>query len=1830
MRKIPLLVVCLFYCVVPSANAQLTALQAREVEWKNYSLPQTNFTRQTNADKEIVFRVPADWKQESTELLLFTGPHSSQIKVFIDKVPDGFPLPDYVGSILRVVRSVPGVEAPLTRKTQLQDLEGREIVFESPNPEGELTRSVSWITINGPLAVAFNLQTPAAHAAEVEPFFKAVVQSVIFLPREHSTFDSLRSSTLKSPAPGPIHVIENIVTSFDEAVVDRESIIAQLTPLFSSQPDVAVDLLVDRRPFVRAAAVQALVRSNNSTLTPFLWELVDDKEPLVAEAAARSVASAPDVIAKTIKHSMYGHSIQTMGRIWPFMAKEKKIELLQMAFSKTATRTTNPPAALGPRAKGDVTVVVSELSPVKPGTPVPEVTVAFSNDPNVQINALTLLRDVPVVDFKLPFEKITASNHEPLIAVALQVANDRGESLPVDGLFKLVASSDKRVSKLAVQSLALSAGAADVPRLETLISKDSASAKKALDDELKLTIRKIRFRHELSAAKSATESREIINKALSDSSLANFAWRYHCEATVSGCGPVDTQTALKRDFTVKPFGENIFPAKVLLYTAIPKPGEAVQKFYQTLHGLQMDSPRAQSNLALVLGSFRQVVAGELSAPADASTLIEYTGIDPNAPIALAAWTPDKTPHSPLIGQRRAIVLRVKDRGRFERAVERFQNSSGSFTNLVDYLAGGTRSIAALPALLPLTAQAVLAQDPAKSKSSPRSPYSFTQDTEWNGLRIRTIEHGWLDSDWQMQRSITQMVFIGDAVILAPDLATIRELLVNANNEVGLAANAEFRKTIEQRGEVVYFSDFNTVMAEVADAGKKSDYKINESGALTIANASWENVHHLVFEESDWAKPLLPFQPKELLAPRELLPASTVAYYFMNVDLPQFWTSKLRKSFLPDLENSKLWLLEFKQEVLPELGPECGAVLLDPPDLNDFNNVTWAAFCKLKSNKLTDALNAGKLFSGVGPAKEFAEVKVDADSYFVGVRGGFLVVSNRAKGLAAFDGKSNLAATRDYSRAVEKVPGGVVAFGGYNLEAAVTAASKPGTDGLQGQIANLIFSVANAFHSQNFYATATAGIIEARSSVAMDREGRYSISDLSFLPRGANITLAIVDAGGIPITDQKRLSRLVMRVRAKAPGPIENIKDDIKTAGQTVEQTSATELVLTINARRSDTEESVELPVKNAELEPYLKATPEFAADNPQVQNQAREIAGDDRDAWSVARKLADWTHENLEWKHVANADVGQTLASREADCSEFSALFVAMARSLGLPARIVSGLAYSGSSFGGHAWVEVWAGRWIELDPTWGTHFVDATHIRNTSSSLVTSAALNLIEIEVLEAKRTVADFQKSPRALAEHLIKAIPAGHERDVEAAIDLATLTDEFMGAEAWSKMTDQEREQMSLAYRRLLYEIIFGYGPDKVSPTPQKMRLLHLEEKGETAEATCLLESDDLLMKLRLVRRNDAWYLVEIVQSDTHLHTSSETLRPTITTIDRARAGQKAARAAQSDLSRVLILIQTDAAKALSVADNALKTNPADEGLRLLKTHCLLSLEKRDDALKLLRELSGEGFAPAIYKLATELNDSEDEQENKEAIALYERYTLLEPHDSRAFRELATAYDNVGEPGKAEAAYRKVIAINPADSSGHLNLIHFLILRDRIGEVRPLILAAEKAADDEPDIFGSAMENLTYTENLTYGDKFAASEPLRMKTSARANLALGEIYLENGRYARALQLFSKAAQLDKESATPHILLATVHRKQFRWTAALNAAQQAIALEPDAGQAHYQRACALARLRRIKEAMAALEKAVELDGAIAFWIDNEDDLKTLASLPAFKKLLPKRDEK
>ena len=68
-------------------------------------------------------------------------------------------------------------------------------------------------------------------------------------------------------------------------------------------------------------------------------------------------------------------------------------------------------------------------------------------------------------------------------------------------------------------------------------------------------------------------------------------------------------------------------------------------------------------------------------------------------------------------------------------------------------------------------------------------------------------------------------------------------------------------------------------------------------------------------------------------------------------------------------------------------------------------------------------------------------------------------------------------------------------------------------------------------------------------------------------------------------------------------------------------------------------------------------------------------------------------------------------------CTEYSTLFTALARSIGIPARYISGYVYSDKfkSWMGHSWAEAYVGKWVPVDPTWfEVGALDAMHIEES------------------------------------------------------------------------------------------------------------------------------------------------------------------------------------------------------------------------------------------------------------------------------------------------------------------------------------------------------------------------------------------------------------------------------------------------------------------------------------------------------------------------------------
>jgi hypothetical protein len=224
---------------VSITSAQTADPQARESEWKNYKLPPAEFSRFVDASKIVFFRAPATWERVAG-YLSFKGPHDAELKVIVEKISDGMPLKSYTNAVLQNLRNIPGGSDSLTvRPTEISGFEAREFFFTLPNLRGDTTRRMIWCMVSGPNAVSFVFIVPETDAAELEPFFKAVIESVVIFESdaEYSLFERLRGAAIKESKPSRIDQVRSLVYAIsgfnDEA---RTKAVEALVAIFDSSP----------------------------------------------------------------------------------------------------------------------------------------------------------------------------------------------------------------------------------------------------------------------------------------------------------------------------------------------------------------------------------------------------------------------------------------------------------------------------------------------------------------------------------------------------------------------------------------------------------------------------------------------------------------------------------------------------------------------------------------------------------------------------------------------------------------------------------------------------------------------------------------------------------------------------------------------------------------------------------------------------------------------------------------------------------------------------------------------------------------------------------------------------------------------------------------------------------------------------------------------------------------------------------------------------------------------------------------------------------------------------------------------------------------------------------------------------------------------------------------------------------------------------------------------------------------------------------------------------------------------------------------------------------
>ena len=213
-----------------------------------------------------------------------------------------------------------------------------------------------------------------------------------------------------------------------------------------------------------------------------------------------------------------------------------------------------------------------------------------------------------------------------------------------------------------------------------------------------------------------------------------------------------------------------------------------------------------------------------------------------------------------------------------------------------------------------------------------------------------------------------------------------------------------------------------------------------------------------------------------------------------------------------------------------------------------------------------------------------------------------------------------------------------------------------------------------------------------------------------------------------LADPARVDSLVLDLPSALGDPRPLLVEDER---QTIRQDSAGRFQLAIRRLEYDGSGALELPVEDERLAPYLASSLYIQAEDERLVSLARRLRGPQRNAWAVAQRLQEWVYDHMIPKNtnVRFKSSLEVLEDMEGTCSEYTVLFAALCRAVGIPARVCVGfLASKTGALVLHIWTQVYVGKWIDMDPSWDEPLVDAAHIK-TGQGLLTAAELGRLNM---------------------------------------------------------------------------------------------------------------------------------------------------------------------------------------------------------------------------------------------------------------------------------------------------------------------------------------------------------------------------------------------------------------------------------------------------------------------------------------------------------------------
>jgi len=214
---------------------------------------------------------------------------------------------------------------------------------------------------------------------------------------------------------------------------------------------------------------------------------------------------------------------------------------------------------------------------------------------------------------------------------------------------------------------------------------------------------------------------------------------------------------------------------------------------------------------------------------------------------------------------------------------------------------------------------------------------------------------------------------------------------------------------------------------------------------------------------------------------------------------------------------------------------------------------------------------------------------------------------------------------------------------------------------------------------------------------------------------------------VPIV-QNQTARYFVMINKISPAPQQFLEDNENVYAYWNIETIPTEQIFTVNINYHILAFNVAFLVNSSLVGSYDEnsaiyqehTVPEhlIESNNTLIVTTAQNVVGEETNLHKMALNIYEFVVNGLTYEaQLEEQGAIWALQNRKGDCSEYSYLFVALCRAMGIPSRVLTGFAFNNyiqSSSDGHMWAEYYLENygWVPVDAGWnmfdeldGRHF---------------------------------------------------------------------------------------------------------------------------------------------------------------------------------------------------------------------------------------------------------------------------------------------------------------------------------------------------------------------------------------------------------------------------------------------------------------------------------------------------------------------------------------------